>query len=334
MKFIKTQYRFDPETLSYQRIDSDFFSWVLKTLLPQSAIAIILGIALFFVFSFYLDSPEQSDLKHKNADILAQYELLSEQLHLSINQLAEIQYHDDNIYRVIFEENQIPSSVRQAGYGGVNRYKKLEGYKNSETVILNNIKLDKFEKQLVVQSKSFDDIVKLVINKERMLSSIPAIQPIAIQDLTRFGSPFGMRFHPIYHRWIMHMGVDLTAARGTNIYSAGNGTVVRTEISHSRRGYGSQIRIDHGYGYLTLYAHLNKVLVKVGQQVKRGDIIGKVGNTGGSTAPHLHYEVRIHGNPVNPIHYYFNDLSPEEYEKVIKLAQDSTTHSFVYEDLE
>ncbi len=331
MKFRKTQYQFDPESLSYTLIERDFFSWVLKTLLPHSALATVLGVALYFVFSYYFDSPEQNDLKIKNQELLAQYEILSEQLHASLNELTEVQNHDDNIYRVIFEQSPVPSSVRQSGYGGINKYKNLEGNAFSDIVILNNIKLDRFEKQLVVQSKSFDEIVKLVISKEKMLASIPAIQPIAIKDLTRFGSPFGMRMHPIHKVPKMHTGIDLTAPTGTKIFAAGDGVVSKTEFSN--RGYGNEIRIEHGYGYMTLYAHLSKILVKEGQQIKRGDIIGLVGNTGLSTSPHLHYEVRINGKPVNPVNYYFNDLSPEEYEKVIEIAQDSTTHTFDYEDI-
>jgi murein DD-endopeptidase MepM/ murein hydrolase activator NlpD len=163
-----------------------------------------------------------------------------------------------------------------------------------------------------------------------MLASIPAIQPIAIKDLTRFGSPYGWRFHPILHIWRMHDGVDLTAPTGTKVHAAGDGVISLTE--HGGSGYGNQIRINHGYGYTTRYGHLSKILVNLGDHVKRGDVIGLVGSTGLSTAPHLHYEVRIFEKSVNPINYYFNDLSPEEYEKVIKLGQDSTTHSFSNEE--
>jgi len=331
MKFKKTQYRFDPETLSYKKIETSLFSWFLKTLLPQSAIAIILGIFFFFVFSNYMDSPEVSELKRHKTELVSKYEILSEQIHKSMDDLSKIQNHDDNIYRVIFEKAPIPASVRQAGFGGVNRYKKYEGYESSDEVVLDNAKLDKLAKQIVVQSKSFDDIIKLVINKEKMLASIPAIQPIAIKDLVRFGSSFGMRFHPILHVMKMHTGVDLTARTGTPVYAAGDGIVIRAD--HASRGYGNHVRIDHGFGYVTLYGHMSKLKVKKGQHVKRGDVIGLVGSTGRSTGPHLHYEVRINGKPVNPINYYFNDLSASDYQKVINLAQDSTTHTFIDENI-
>ncbi len=239
--------------------------------------------------------------------------------------LNEIQNRDDNIYRKIFQANQIPSTVRNAGFGGINKYKKYEGSDNSSTLISTARRIDILSKKLVVQSKSFDEVIELVKNKEKMIASIPAIQPIALDELTRFGSAFGYRIHPIYKIRKLHTGVDLTAPRGTKIHASGNGVVTRADFA---KGYGNCVRINHGYGYMTLYGHMTKFIVRPGQKVKRGDVIGYVGSTGLSTSPHLHYEVRINGKWVNPVNFYYNDLSDEDYDKMIEMSSKSNTHIF------
>jgi murein DD-endopeptidase MepM/ murein hydrolase activator NlpD len=232
--------------------------------------------------------------------------------------LKDIQERDNTIYRVIFEADPIPSTVREAGYGGVDRYKALRDYYNSE--ILTNItkKVDQLSKQLYVQSKSFDEVWDLVKNKATMLSSIPAIQPVANKNLSRVASGYGWRIHPIYKTEKMHTGMDFTAPVGTEIFATGNGTVSKVEMDG--RGYGNNVMINHGYGYETLYGHMSKIIVRSGQKIKRGDLIGYVGNSGTSTGPHLHYEVRKNGNPVNPVNFYYNDLSPEEYQHMLELS--------------
>ena len=211
--------------------------------------------------------------------------------------------------------------MRKAGFGGVNRYTELEGYENSDIVIQTARKLDQITREVYVQSKSYDELIKLATNKEKMLASIPAIQPISNKDLRRTASGWGWRIHPIYKIRKFHYGMDFTAPRGTPVYATGDGVVKR--VIRSRRGYGNQILIDHGYGYVTQYAHLNGFNVKKGQHVKRGDVIGFVGNTGLSTAPHLHYGVLYNGKYVNPINYYFNDLTADEYEKMVTLSQNA-----------
>jgi len=233
--------------------------------------------------------------------------------------MDELAERDDNIYRVIFEADPIPKSIRQAGYGGVDRYSKLEGYNNSELLISTAKKLDKIASEIYVQSKSFDEVFEMAKDKEKMLASIPAIQPVHNQDLKRLSSFYGYRPDPIYKVKKFHHGVDFSAAQGTAIYATGEGKVIN--IKHSRRGYGNQVEIDHGYGYTTLYAHLKDILVKKGEPVKRGQEIATVGNTGKSTAPHLHYEVRKNGRTVNPIYFFYNDLTPDEYEKLLDLSK-------------
>jgi murein DD-endopeptidase MepM/ murein hydrolase activator NlpD len=235
--------------------------------------------------------------------------------------LADLQQRDDNIYRVIFETDPIPSTVRKAGFGGTNKYAHLEGMSNSKLLIATSKKLDILSKEAYIQSKSFDEVMKMALNKEEMLASIPAVQPITNRDLKRTASGWGYRFHPIYKVRKMHWGMDFTAPVGTPIFATGNGTVIETSGSQkSRSDFGLCVVIDHGFGYQTLYGHMNGFNVKEGQKVKRGEIIGYVGNSGASTAPHVHYEVHKDGQRVNPSFYYFKDLTAEEYDKMVAIS--------------
>jgi len=314
----KIKYRFNPETLTYQRIDISFKKRLIR-FLPQLAFYIVIGAVSILMFSYFVDSPKERKLKRENRQLVFQYELINNKIADIELVLKDIQFRDDNIYRTIFEAEPVPSTVRNAGIGGVNRYEDLKGFNNSEIVINTSKKLDKITKQLYVQSQSFDYIIHLAKNKEKWLASIPAIQPILNKDLTRISSYFGIRYDPVYKGIKkMHEGIDFTAPVGTDIRATGEGTV--KIIENSRRGYGNMIVIDHGFGYTTVYAHLSKILVKKGQKIKRGEIIGKVGNTGKSVGPHLHYEVRRNGRAINPIHYFFQDLSPEEYDLMIELS--------------
>jgi murein DD-endopeptidase MepM/ murein hydrolase activator NlpD len=235
--------------------------------------------------------------------------------------LADLQQRDDNIYRVIFEAEPIPSEIRMAGFGGANRYKELEGYDNSDVMIMLTQKIDRVSKQIYIQSKSFDEVIKLAKNKEKLLSSIPSIMPISANDLKGTPSGYGYRTHPIYKIIKMHTGMDFNAAIGTPIYATGDGVVDRADAEAA--GYGSHVVINHGFGYQTLYGHMSKMLVKPGQVVKRGEIIGLVGNSGISSGPHVHYEVIRNGEKVNPVNYYFLDLTPEEYLKIIEQSEQS-----------
>ncbi|MEA1886121.1 MAG: M23 family metallopeptidase, partial [Bacteroidota bacterium] len=260
--------------------------------------------------------------KRENEQMRLQYELMNKDLEKVEKVLAHLQETDDNLYRTVFEAEPIPTSLREGGIGGVNRYEELEGYDNSTIVIETAMRLDRIKKKTYVQSKSFDELKVLASEKEEMLRSIPAIMPISNKDLTRTASGWGYRIHPIYKIRKFHWGMDFTAPTGTEIYATGDGTITR--MRSSKRGFGNHIVVDHGFGYETVYAHMNRFNnVRVGQKVKRGDVIGFVGSTGLSTAPHLHYEVHLNGNKVDPANYYFNDLSPEEYERMIELAMRS-----------
>ncbi|MGB0887258.1 MAG: peptidoglycan DD-metalloendopeptidase family protein [Vicingaceae bacterium] len=313
----KAKYRYNPHTLSYDKIELTLRRKVLKSLTFLGA-GLVIGVIIYGITYSFIDSPKEKQLKRENAQMLAQYNILNKKLDQLGVVLEDVQHRDDNIYRVIFEAEPIDKSIRTAGFGGINRYKELEGYNDSELIIKTAEKIDKLSKQLYIQSKSFDDVFEMAKKKEEMLAAIPAIQPVASNDLKRIASGYGYRIDPQYKVRKMHHGMDFTAKTGTPIYATGNGKVIRADRKSS--GYGNHVRIDHGYGYVTLYAHMNKMNVKEGQNVKRGDVIGYVGNTGKSFGPHCHYEVRKNGEPINPVNFYFNDLTPEQYAKMVDIS--------------
>ena len=313
----KIKYYYDTKTLSYKPIESTGIDKFKKFIVYLTSSAILAFFTLLIFFQ-YFDSPKEKRLKGEINHLLSQYEIINNDLEKIELVLDDIQKRDDNIYRTIFEADPIPTSIRKQGFGGVNRYKKLSGYSNSDLIINTSKKIDQLTKQLYLQSKSFDEIIELAKNKSKMLASIPAIQPVANKDLKRMTSGYGYRIHPIYKTRKMHYGMDYSAKVGTEIYATGDGVV--SKVKRSKRGYGNYVKINHGFGYETLYAHMSKYIVKKGQKVKRGEVIGYVGNTGISTAPHLHYEVRKDNKKINPVNFYFNDLTPDEYEKMLELA--------------
>jgi murein DD-endopeptidase MepM/ murein hydrolase activator NlpD len=314
----KVKYYYDSDTLSYQKIQvkkSDKFKRFILTVVA----AILFMFLGFVVFAPIFESPKEKEIKRELEFVKLNEELHSKKIVQLEKILKEIQDRDNNIYRLYFEVNPIPEEQRKAGFGGVNRYKALEGFENSEMIIDVTKNMDVLSKQLYVQSKSLDEIVKLADNKEKLLASIPAIQPVKLEDLTRMASGYGWRTDPFTKARKKHWGMDFTAPRGTPIYASGDGVVIRADQRSS--GYGKHVRIDHGFGYITLYAHMSKYNVRKGQKVKRGDIIGFVGNTGRSQGPHLHYEVIKNGTKVNPINFYYGNLSPEEFAAMQKAAQ-------------
>ena len=313
----KIKYYYDTKTLSYKRIELNTFDKFKRSLGFLSASTVV-GLIMVIVFFQFFDSPKEKRLKSEIENLVLQYDILSKKMTQIDLVLDDIQHRDDNIYRVIFEADPIPSSIRKAGFGGVNRYKDIRNFSNAELVIEAAKKADKLSKQLYIQSKSFDEVIDLAKNKANMLASIPAIQPIANKDLGRVASGYGYRIHPIYKTRKLHTGMDFTAPQGTPIYATGDGKIAK--VRRSRRGYGNHVIVDHGYGYQTLYAHMTKYIVYRGQKVKRGDIIGYVGSTGTSVAPHLHYEVIKNKRKINPVNYYYNDLSPEEYNKMLEIS--------------
>ena len=313
----KIKYKYNPNTLNYEKIQLTLLD-KLKKGLTYILVGLFFATIIIALAYTFIDSPKELSLKRELAQLKSEYELLNKNLDQAEALMADMEVRDDNIYRQILESEPIPQSVRAAGVGGVNRYKHLEGYTNSELVINTQKRIDKLKKRLYVQSKSFDEVVEFALSKEKMLASIPAIQPVPNKNLKRASSGFGYRMHPIYKVRKMHWGMDFSAPTGTEIFATGDGKIAKVE--KSRRGYGWHIIIEHGYGYETLYAHMSRIDVRRGQKVSRGDVIGLVGNTGTSTAPHLHYEVIKDGKKINPANFYFNDLTPEEYDLMIELS--------------
>ncbi len=316
----KVKYKFDHESLTHRKIEYSFWGKVMR-FVPILGLSLVIAVGIVLLFSTVFDSPQEKKLQRELDYAMLQLDEMNKNLDEVEAVLLSMQDRDDNIYRAIFNAEPIASSIRSAGYGGSNRYDRLKGYDNSEIVIETSQRLDQIMKSLVVQSESYDEIVKLAKNKEKLLSHVPAIQPVSNKGLKRIASGFGWRTHPIYKIRKFHWGLDFTANTGTPVYAAGAGKIVKVKKSNANYGYGNQVVIDHGFGYETLYAHLSKIEVKKGDVVKRGDVIGLVGNTGGSTAPHLHYEVHLNGKKVNPKHYFIQDLNPLEYDKMIELCQ-------------
>ena len=313
----KIKYYYDTEALAYKKIRRSKTK-VLKHILFFFTATNLLAFILLALFFTFFDSPKEKELLREIKHLEAQYKLLDQKINNSFVILDEIQDRDDNIYRVIFEADPIDASIRKAGFGGVNRYKKYENFSHSNLIINLNKKVDQLSKAIYVQSKSFDEVLEMVGRKEEMLSHIPAIQPVSNKNLKRMASGYGYRIHPIYKTRKMHWGMDFSAPKNTPVYATGNGTI--SKAKRSKRGYGNQVRIDHGYGYETFYAHLNKFTVKLNQKVFRGDLIGYIGNSGTSTAPHLHYEVIKNNRRVNPVNYYFNDLTAEEFDEMLEIS--------------
>ena len=317
----KPKYSFNPESLSYDQIKLSPRQKIFK-FLRGAALLLSVSFVFLLILSLFFDTPGEKIQKRENKQLLYQYELLNQKVEKMEQSMDEIQQHDDNIYRLIFGIDPVPENIRKAGVGGSNPYKELEQYSKSDLLIETSKKIDNLTRRMVVQTESYDNIMKLVQDKEKFLASIPAISPIADRNLKRFASGYGYRIHPIYRTLKMHKGIDLTAPTGTKVYATGGGKVI--SAGYAAGGYGIKVIIDHGYGYKTLYAHLNKATVKVGKRVARGDVIGEVGSTGRSTAPHLHYEVRKNDQTENPINYYYTDLTPEEYEEMINVSSQMT----------
>jgi murein DD-endopeptidase MepM/ murein hydrolase activator NlpD len=315
----REKFKYNPDTLSYEKVEVTLGERLLKSILIIAP-AVVLGFVFMFVFSTWFKSSNEIKLEKEVALLKSKVTENKSTIALYDEVINDIIKRDNEIYRVIF--NAEPFN-RNIGTGGTDEmdFSHLEGYDISAQLIENSKKLKELEKKIYAQSLSFDEIIKLAKEKENMLASIPAIQPVSNKDLTRMASGYGWRSDPIYHTPRMHWGLDFTSNTGTNVYATGNGTVVKCE--QKMWGYGNSIIIDHGFGYKTRYAHLSAFNVKPGDKVKRGQIIGFVGSTGKSTAPHLHYEVEKNGKKVNPIHYFHSDLTDVEYEKMLEMSRNA-----------
>lgn len=315
----KIKYYYDTESCRYERIKVSSWDIVLN-LLGFLVVSSIIGLGIFFVTDHYFESPAKAALRKENDELKLYYELLEKDIDEANQMLSVLEERDDDIYRVVFGVEPIPDEIRSAGVGGANRYRELleKGLKREELILTNMQRIDKMKKQMYIQTKSYDDIMNMAKDKEAFLASIPAIQPVSNKELKRLSSGFGYRIDPFTKVKKKHPGTDFSLPTGSPIYATGDGVVKFARKSFG--GYGNQIEINHGFGYRTKYAHLSEFLVKKGQRVKRGQVIAYSGNTGRSTAPHLHYEVIKDGKKINPVHYFSKDVTDEEYAEILRLS--------------
>lgn len=310
----KQKYIFNPKTLAFEVFHISTARKVGRIVLVSLS---VIGMAfLFAILLFALFKSPQEKIQARELEYMKlQYDILNDRMDLYEAELADLEQRDNNVYRVIFDAEPITSVKRRMGLANVNRYANLEGYRNSEKVIAASKKLDMIASQLYYQSISYDEVFEMARNKEEMLASIPAIMPMRVKDIKYISSFFGYRPDPIYNIAKFHSGIDFSTNLNAEIYATGDGVV---DIDKTQWGYGKMVTIDHGYGYKSMYAHLNRFAVRKGQKVKRGQLIGYAGSTGKSTGIHLHYELRKDDVPIDPIHFFFNDLTPEQYEQILK----------------
>lgn len=315
----RIKYYYDTETCKYERVKTKTSDIILNAM-GLFMLTIIVSIGMIFIWIEYLPSPKEVILRNQIEEQAYLINGLETELEKVGEAVTSVENRDDNIYRVVLGAEPIGKSVRDAGVGGSERYADIQekDIPLKDLVIGLYSKVDKLKRKVYIEMKSQDELEQLAKNKEKLYASIPAIQPISNEQLVAIASGFGMRIHPIYKVKKLHSGIDFAAPIGTPIYATADGKVADVSVRFS--GYGKMVEIDHGFGYHTRYAHMHDFVVHQGQQIKRGELIGYVGDTGLSTAPHLHYEVLLNGVHINPVHYFFNDLSPAEYEKVIELA--------------
>ena len=312
----KKKYKINPDTLVLEQVEHGLRYWLRQTGIYIFG-GIVLGIIFLYLFLVFFPSPREKQLLREKEALEAHLTHLHQQVDQMQIVMTDLQQRDDNLYRVLFGAEPIPMSIRQGTQRKIAYYEELASMTNSQLSADLALKVDVLEKEMYVQAKSYDDILEMAKNQEIRMENIPAIQPVMNKDLKRVASGYGMRIDPVYHVRKFHQGMDFTAPTGTEVFATGNAKV---KFTGWKQGYGNTVILDHGFGYETLYAHLYKSLVRKGQKVRRSDIIALVGNSGKSTGPHLHYEVRLNGKPVDPRNYYFYDLSPEEYDQMIQLS--------------
>jgi hypothetical protein len=314
------KYIFNAQTLKYEKAVVGWGKRLLNVFMFVCASVVFSLIISTVVYNFF-DSPKEKILRTELNGMKEQYDILEKETSRLNAVLDGLQYRDGNIYRVLFESDPIPSSVWEAGSGGVNKYKHLEKFDNGELMTDVSKKVDKLKRQMAIQSKSYDEIATLIKGKEQMLASIPSIQPVKNHDLERIASGFGYRIDPVYKVTKFHSGLDFTAPTGTEIFATGDGVVELVGFDYG--GYGNEVVINHGYGYKTRYGHMSRTKARVGQKVTRGEVIGYVGSTGKSTGPHVHYEVLKSNEAINPIYFFYNDVTDAMFAKIVDRSQNS-----------
>lgn len=313
---------FNPETLSYE-IANFSLKNALKSVLPHLLVTLVFGSILGYTLFNNVKTFETQTLEAKNENLVSNFQYLSKHIDNQELRMIALEENDDNVYRSVLGLEPIPQANRLLGYGGSIQTANYELQENGDLIKAVTHKTKILQNRIKLQAESYDEIIHLVKNRDDMINSIPSICPIAKKDLRRIGSGFGYRMHPILHVVKLHTGVDISAAKGVPIYAAGDGVVIQADASSG--GYGKVVKINHGYNYMTVYGHMSKIIVAPGQVVKRGQLIGLVGSTGRSTSPHLHYEVRINNTPVNPLNFFYQDMSDEEYNVMIQQASSGQT---------
>ncbi|GAA4301075.1 M23 family metallopeptidase [Compostibacter hankyongensis] len=316
----KVKYYYNTRTLRYEKLVVPLYVKILR-ILGFIAAALVTSVIIVSIAYRFFDSPNEKRLRQEVNEMRDRYEALEGQFDIATVQLKELQNRDDQIYRAIFAAHPIPDSVRAGRQARQAEYAFLQNFRNEELISNAAGTLHEIVHRIDIQNHSYDELDKLVRNKQQMLAALPAIQPVANRNLTRIASGFGYRIDPIYKTVKYHTGLDFAAPTGTPVYATGDGKV--SYAGRDNSGYGNHVIISHGYGYETLYAHMVRIKAKIGQHVKRGEVIGWVGSTGKSTGPHCHYEVIRNGNKVDPVYFFYNDLTPEQYERMLKIASSS-----------
>jgi murein DD-endopeptidase MepM/ murein hydrolase activator NlpD len=313
----KIKYFYNTHTLRYEKVEIPLRVKLLRVF-GFIAASLVTSLIILLIGQKYFASTREKQLIQENANLHYTYKLLNDEVNQLDERMDLLEKRDNMVYRSVFESNPIPDSARAKSVERIAELKKVSEMNEDQLVRSIATSLETLFHRASFQQKSFTEIEKLVDRKEDLLAAIPAIQPVSNKDLERIASGFGYRIDPVYKIGKMHAGLDFTAPTGTPIYATANGTV--KEANFNTGGYGNHVVINHGYGYETLYGHMVRIKAKAGQKVTRGDIIGWVGSTGKSTGPHCHYEVHKNGSPVDPIYYFYNDLTPEQYDRLLKLA--------------
>lgn len=316
----KIKYYYNTHTLRYEKLETPLRVKLLRTFGFITA-SIVTGLIIVLIAFKFIERPEEKLLKRQNQDLKDNYTVLNERVKQLEQQMDELENRDNNVYRSIFESSPIPDSIRTKEMENEKEVQLVQSMSESELVKSMQGQLNNLSLRTAYQQKSYDDIDKMVKNKEKLLAAIPAIQPVSNKDLTRIASGFGGRIDPVYKIPKFHAGLDFTAPQGTPIYATADGTIKQS--GNTGNGYGNHVIINHGYGYETLYGHMVRTKAREGQSVKRGEVIGYVGSTGKSTGPHCHYEVHRNGRPVDPVYYFYNDLTPDQFDRILKLAASS-----------
>ncbi|MBL7710244.1 MAG: M23 family metallopeptidase [Chitinophagaceae bacterium] len=313
----KIKYYYNTNTLRYEKLETPLRVKLLRVFGFVAAAFVTAALISYVAFQF-VGSPKEKILQRQNENLKDRYDDMKQDLRSIQQQMQELEKRDNNVYRAIFEANPIPDSARAKEQAIQKEIATVERMKDNELVASIQTTLDNLVSRISTQQKSYNEIDKLVANKEQLLSHTPAIQPVSNKDLNRVASGFGYRIDPVYKTMKMHAGLDFAAPQGTPIYATADGTV--STAGNTGNGYGNHVIINHGYGYETLYGHMVRVKARNGQAVKRGEVIGWVGSTGKSTGPHCHYEVHKYGNKIDPIYFFYNDLTPEQFDLLLKKA--------------